>query len=60
MEKCYVCNSCGKCNDQESGVLLLACRTCGHIIEPGENTKCCSECGGTDIALTDIREQRAS
>ena len=37
MERCYVCNHCGKCDDDALAIAppVLACLDCGHEVQPG-------------------------
>ena len=51
VERCYVCNHCGKCAEQEE-LLVLICQKCGHEIQPGESTDKCIECGSDDITFS--------
>lgn len=51
MERCYVCNHCGRCDEPDFGIELpvLACRDCGHVVEPGESPRTCAACGSERI-----------
>lgn len=53
MERCYVCNHCGKCDDDALAVAppVLACLDCGHEVQPGESPRSCAACGGRRIEL---------
>ena len=53
MERCYVCNHCGKCDDDALAVAppVLACLDCGHEVQPGESPRSCAVCGGRRIEL---------
>ena len=51
MERCYVCNHCGKCDDLGLRIAPPApvCLDGGHEVQPGESTSVCAACGGTRI-----------
>lgn len=51
MERCYVCNHCGKCDDLGLRIAPPApvCLDCGHEVQPGESTSVCAACVGTRI-----------
>lgn len=53
MERCYVCNSCGKCAEEEE-LLVPLCRDCGHEVQPGEPTDRCAACGSENIAFPSV------
>ena len=38
MERCYVCNHCGKCDDDALAIAppVLACLDCGHEVQRGK------------------------
>lgn len=51
MERCYVCNHCGRCTDDALGIVAptLVCLDCGHEVQPGEDTAACAACGGSRV-----------
>ena len=51
MAGCYECQHCGKCTYSGPPVaqLILACKDCGHEVNPGEDPSKCVECGSTNI-----------
>lgn len=55
MERCYVCNHCGKCDEMEWGIAPPppVCLDCGHVVEPGESPARCAVCGSGLIVATD-------
>lgn len=60
MEKCYVCNHCGKCDEQLLAIPIdsFVCLDCGHLIQPGESRDVCNECGGKNIGVQEGRPVR--
>ena len=55
MERCYVCNHCGKCDEMEWGIAPPppVCLDCGHVVEPGESLVRCAVCGSGLFAAAD-------
>lgn len=53
MERCYVCNHCGKCADLAFDIAPKppACLDCGHEVQPGESPNRCAACGSERISL---------
>lgn len=53
MERCYVCNSCGKCAESALAVQVEGprCLDCGREVQPGEKLTECAACGSHDIAF---------
>lgn len=53
MERCYVCNHCGKCDDQLLSIPIsnFICLDCGHVVQPGESRDVCEACGGNNIRV---------
>ena len=51
MERCYVCNHCGECDDAGLRIAPPApvCLDCGHEVQPGESPSVCAVCGGARI-----------
>lgn len=60
MERCYVCNHCGKCDDDALKVVapVLACLDCGYEVQPGEDPATCASCGGRRIEWTRGRNRQ--
>lgn len=53
MERCYTCNHCGKCTDNNE-MLVPVCKACGHKVQPGESNDKCAVCGSTEITFPSI------
>lgn len=53
MERCYVCNSCGKCAESALAVTAAGprCLDCGREVQPGEKLTECAACGSRNIAF---------
>lgn len=51
MERCYVCNHCGQCEELTFSVEFDVphCLDCGHEIQPGETPSVCAVCGSMHI-----------
>lgn len=62
MERCYVCNHCGKCDDLAFRIVMPmpVCLDCGHEVQPGESPARCAACGGARIATMDFSEDRSA
>lgn len=59
MERCYVCNHCGKCDDR---LLLIpidevVCLDCGHVVEPGESRDACRVCGSKNLGTRSVAQE---
>ncbi|MEC4272666.1 hypothetical protein VJ923_05775 [Adlercreutzia sp. R25] len=53
MEKCYVCNHCGKCGELELAIAPDGprCLDCGREVQPGEKMTECAGCGSARIGF---------
>ena len=53
MERCYVCNHCGQCDELNLSIEfeVLRCLDCGREIQPGEIPTVCAACGSTHIGI---------
>ena len=52
MERCYVCNHCGKCAELDLAIVPKPslCLDCGHEVQPGESFAKCAACGSGRIS----------
>lgn len=59
MEKCYVCNHCGKCAEMEMAIVceVPRCLDCGRPVQPGEKMNECSACGSKNIGVAALQEK---